>query len=428
MLVKVFESEDMASALKKVKETLGPDALILSTRTVRKGPLGMLGKPMLEVTAAIESPNSKTPGPRRPAAVPAPPKTAPAARRTGVTREKADDLTYDELWKKNKVIDPVEGELRALKGQIETLNVGALKTELAELKELIRGIVKDTPRGYGALMHLPQTVPQATTAPGNQVLEALVGRLVPRGIERDAAESISRFALQKLPPAAASDPRLLDLLLEEVIAEMVQVAPPARFGTDRGPRCVALIGPTGVGKTTTVAKLAADYLLNHGKRLVMITIDTFRIAAVEQLKVYGEIMRVPVEVVMTPEQLRKTLTKHQDKELILIDTAGRSPRDDHSLEELTTILGAGFVMENHLVLSATTRETDLNKTIARFSRLPIKSVIFTKLDECESLGCILNVHLHNSYPLSYLTTGQRVPQDILVAEPKRVASLIMGNS
>ncbi|MBW2187298.1 MAG: AAA family ATPase, partial [Deltaproteobacteria bacterium] len=191
---------------------------------------------------------------------------------------------------------------------------------------------------------------------------------------------------------------------------------------------LALIGPTGVGKTTTIAKLAAAFLLAGGKRVAMVTIDTYRIAAVEQLKVYGEIMNLPVEVVMSADQLRDVLARHSNKDLILIDTAGRSPKDDVSLNELQNFLDVDPAIEPHLVLSATTRERDLYETYSRFSALSPKSLLMTKLDECESLGVLLNIHLRNNCPLSYLANGQKVPEDLVLADAESVSALILENS
>jgi len=198
------------------------------------------------------------------------------------------------------------------------------------------------------------------------------------------------------------------------------------FGPAGKPRRIALLGPTGVGKTTTVAKLAADYLLNRGRSLALVTIDIYRIAAAEQLKVYGEIMNVPVDVAGTPEEFRQIMRRHHDKELVLIDTAGRSPRDRAGIEALHEFVGPESGVENHLVLSTATRERENDAAIKRFTGVPLKSLIMTKLDECETLGSLLNIHLRHKAPLSYLTDGQRVPEDLLLAEPKKIGQLILG--
>jgi flagellar biosynthesis protein FlhF len=137
-------------------------------------------------------------------------------------------------------------------------------------------------------------------------------------------------------------------------------------------------------------------------------------------------MNVPVEVVVSPKQMRGVLNRHRDKDLILIDTAGRSPRDETSLNELADILTPELGTENHLVLSAATRDEDLYGAVARFGRVAIHNLIFTKIDECSQAGALFNVHLRHNFPIAYLTNGQRVPEDILVADSKNIARMIMG--
>jgi flagellar biosynthesis protein FlhF len=187
-----------------------------------------------------------------------------------------------------------------------------------------------------------------------------------------------------------------------------------------------LIGTTGVGKTTTIAKLAAEAMTQSGARVALVTIDTYRIAAVEQLKVYGEIMGIPVEVVLNPEQLQEAFRRHRDKDLILIDTAGRSPRDQARIDELNQFLGEGSGVENCLVLAAPTEERLQQKTLESFSPIPLSRLIFTKLDETDRCGTLINIPLRSNLPLAYLTNGQQVPEDLLQAESKLVAELVMG--
>jgi flagellar biosynthesis protein FlhF len=137
-------------------------------------------------------------------------------------------------------------------------------------------------------------------------------------------------------------------------------------------------------------------------------------------------MNLEVEVVMSPPQLNEVLCRHQDKNLLLIDTAGRSPKDDQSIEELADFLQPDLNIDSHLVLAATARERELHEAVKRFGVLDLKSYIFTKLDECENFGALLNVPTRNNYPLSYLTCGQKVPEDLMIAESKKIAGLILG--
>ena len=188
----------------------------------------------------------------------------------------------------------------------------------------------------------------------------------------------------------------------------------------------AFIGPTGVGKTTTLAKLAAQFTLFHQKKIALITIDTYRIGAVEQLKTYGEIIGVPLDVVMTSEELHRTVMKHKDKDLIFIDTAGRPSSNVAQVKELMEFLGAvSLPLDTFLVLSATTKNKDMIKCIKEYGRIDINKIIFTKIDETRSLGSMLNVIYRTNIPIYYITDGQSVPDDIEQVYPEKLAKLLL---
>src|SRR5256885_1984087 len=177
-------------------------------------------------------------------------------------------------------------------------------------------------------------------------------------------------------------------------------------------RVVALVGPTGVGKTTTVAKLAANFKLVHGLRPGLVTVDTYRIAAVEQLRTYAEIIDLPLAVANAPSEMKPALDELGDVDLVLIDTAGRSPRDEVKIRELADFLAEARPDEVHLVLSAVAGERSLRSAVERFSVVRADRLILTKLDEADGLGGVLAVLGHADRPVSYLTTGQAVPDDI----------------
>ncbi|MDY0191442.1 MAG: flagellar biosynthesis protein FlhF [Desulfuromonas sp.] len=456
MQVRIFESENMDSALRQIKETLGPDALILSSRTVRKGGMGLFGKPILEVTAAIDPANENSPD-----------ADGSVESRSGhvdtkVGRGVQDDVSYQDLWrqKEHSKVEVAQSEtyspvyrrspeqLRGAKfdkilhdGQQDIVNqqnvrsydnksLSDLHSEVGELRSLLTSLVNDLPvQIEKATQHKPQPLFAAPTKAGfaNSANQPVLDALTKLGIEADAAATIAHYAANQLSAKQIADPAMLNAFFGKTIAELVQTTGDIlpELGTQKR---LALIGPTGVGKTTTIAKLAAAYLLMGGKRVAMVTIDTYRIAAVEQLKVYGEIMNLPVEVVISPAQLREVLQRHSNKDLVLIDTAGRSPKDDVSLNELQDFLAVDDSIEAHLVLSATTRERDLYETANRFGALEPKSLLMTKLDECASLGVLLNVHLRNNCPLSYLANGQKVPEDLVQANAEMVSALILEHS
>ena len=432
MQVKIFETTDMATGLKLVKKELGPDALILSTRTVRSGKLGLLGRQVLEITAAVDTPwpdQTDRPQPQpsqpppehqaytrnsgTPAQVVRTENGAAASESYGTIRSRQDKFSQ-YLENAGPVAEddtPVRQEFDELKSMVKNL-----AGEIARLGQRSEGGHRGNSgmAGNAALQQRLQSPHQG------HVLELLLSC----GINMETATAISGFAKDSLPEKDLVNEQELYGFLQNTIADIIQVHPPSFEFSDHQHR-IALIGPTGVGKTTTLAKIAAFYLSNFSDSIALITIDTYRIAAVEQLKVYGEIMHLPVDVVLTPAQLSHAISKHQDKELILIDTAGRSPRDTLSIDELGAFLMPDLAITKHLVLSATNRDDELAETIARFSRLGIDRTIFTKVDECINLGIILNTQIHNSSPISYITNGQRVPEDLFEADKNKIAALIM---
>lgn len=192
-----------------------------------------------------------------------------------------------------------------------------------------------------------------------------------------------------------------------------------------GVRIAALLGTTGVGKTTTLAKIAAKFVLESQATAALITADTYRISAVEQLRTYSDILGLPLEIVYTPSELSKAIVKHRSKDLILIDTAGRSQHNDDQMRELRALLSINQRIEKHLVLSVTTKQSDAKAIIEKFSLCEPDRIIFTKADETETIGLIVNLLAKQKIGLSYLTNGQSVPDDILSATPENLADLLL---
>ncbi len=459
MLVRKFEAEDMASALQQVKETFGVEALILSTRTLRKKGLGVLGKQTIEVTAAIESPAMKPSVAQRSQSGQHHGKQQfPAAYRNRI-ETLADELV--DLSKIEPTPQPVaspvtsqrgeranhvlEDEICRLRSQLEAQNVNKLQAEIDQLKSLVQELAQTKQRQMevesplplpvaepvasqplnfsAAVSRQPTVVRQAKAVSSN--LDDLIGMLTEQGIDKEAAATIARFAAGQMSDRQRQEPQLCHAYLTETVANLVNATGPL-WQNGNSQKRISLIGPTGVGKTTTIAKLAAEAITKEGARVALVTIDTYRIAAVEQLKIYGEIMGLPVEVVLSPEQLQDAFRRHRDKDLILIDTAGRSPRDDEQIAELNEFLGQGSEVENCLVLAVPTDERLLQKSLEAFSKLPISSLIFTKLDETDRCGSLINLPTHSNLPLAYLTNGQQVPEDLLLADPQIVAEMVMG--
>jgi flagellar biosynthesis protein FlhF len=199
--------------------------------------------------------------------------------------------------------------------------------------------------------------------------------------------------------------------------------------SDKGPKgrkIYSFIGPTGVGKTTTLAKLAALNSIQGGKKTAMITLDTYRIAATAQLQTYARIMDLPLEVAANRNELKEAIRKHSDCDRIFIDTAGRSPNRDGDLTELKRLLSIDDEIHSFLVLSATTQYQNLINAEKRFGALSFKSIIFTKLDECGDLSTMINFLLSRQKPVSYFTAGQNVPEDIEIASKKKLATFLLA--
>lgn len=212
--------------------------------------------------------------------------------------------------------------------------------------------------------------------------------------------------------------------LEKYLRKTIRVATGITLFSGR-PKVVALIGATGVGKTTTLAKIAAKFVLEKGVSAAMITADTYRISAVDQLKTYSDIIGLPLEIVYSPDALKKAIDKHSNKQLILIDTAGRSQYNDYQMKELCEFLAVDKDIEKHLVMSATTKNRDAEAILEHFSVCKPDRVIFTKTDETSSIGLVPNLLHKKKIALSYLTDGQSVPDDIHPASIEKLAELLL---
>ena len=250
-------------------------------------------------------------------------------------------------------------------------------------------------------------------------------QLIDADIDDNLARELICNLRQNYTPEQLHDPAGSRALLSAMVEADIQCAPPIQTEVGRR-RVIALVGPTGVGKTTTIAKLAANFRLRDGIEMGLVTVDTYRIAAVEQLRTYAEIIDLPMKVVTSPQEMRRALDELSDLDLILIDTAGRSPRDELKIQELKSLLNEANVDEVHLVMSLTASVRSIKMTCDQFSSVNPTSLILTKLDEAAGVGSLLSIGRDVKLPFSYLTTGQDVPEDIEPANASRVARLVLG--
>jgi flagellar biosynthesis protein FlhF len=437
MLVKTFQAVSMSEALRMVKAELGPDAMILSTKKETTGGfLGFFSKQVYRVTAAVE-PVRKPAPPPAPVAPrePAPRERtareemessmlAPLARELKDLREKVEALTRrdEELRTQVKPIEDSETSDQSDVG-INLKNIP--RSDLEEIKKLLLATLAKSQEGVAKDIQWPNITAAGILdgQSGEELLpedSPLSRELAHSGVSTDLIRKIIN-TLNALPLQGGN--QTVKSRLGETLGRLIKFAGTLKLKKN-SPRIIALVGPTGVGKTTTTAKLAAMYALNRGNKVALITMDIFRVGAVEQLKTYSRIMGIPLDVASTPKELEKAVEKHSACDLIFIDTAGRSHKDKEKLDEMKNFLEHKIPMEVYLCLSATTKDRELEEILNRFRIFQISKVVFTKIDECESFGNMVNLLMKDNLQIAYFTTGQRVPEDIEIATPAKLADMI----
>jgi len=340
----------------QVKNALGRDAIILHTRTFRKGGfMGFFGRDKVEVMAAIDTPVAST-----------------------VAKKIQSPLIED-----NKTLVAVQLELATMRNLLEQV----LSKEAQHIKP-------------------------------SPILDLLINNDIEIHIAQQIIETLN-IDIGSTIPVTPEFKKLVIRQIKDKVQDVEGITVPAV-----GRKIAAFIGPTGVGKTTTIAKLAAKFAIQDKYNVALITADTYRVSAVEQLKTYSDIMGIPIHVVYTADDLKRVLDDSLDKQLILIDTAGRSPHNSDQLEELEKFLKIDDTIEKHLVLSATTKYKDALDIVKNFSVCAPDKVLFTKLDEARNIGTIVNLLYQIPIPLSYVTNGQSVPDDIELVDPQKLAQLI----
>lgn len=425
----------MAAALQQVKRELGTSAVILHTRTFKRG--GVMGwgaKQVVEITASDDV-NVATRAPR-PAARSAPqPRSAPSRSATASAGGNLLTQTYRAAEAAARYEPTAAAPAPSDAAVAPSASPGATATvekpatapasapggdpELTQEIKQIRAMVDRMMRKQARQQ--PPELPETLFSQYLTLLE--------QEVAEELAEQVVQNVREELSGERIDDS---DAVREAVTRQIAQLIPTdaaateGEPGKDGRPRTIALVGPTGVGKTTTIAKLAATLKLKQKKKVAMLTIDTYRIAAVDQLQTYAEIIKVPLHVVPSPEDVDDALARCADCDVVLIDTAGRSQRDGGKLEQLQRFLGAAKPHEVHLVLSSTCSQRVLMEAVERFQPLGVDRVIFTKLDEAVNFGVLLNVVRQIDKQLSYVTTGQEVPHQIEPGSSARLAELILG--
>lgn len=381
MRIKRYVARDMQEALALIKQDMGPEAVIVSSRRVRGN--GLLGffVPRLEVTAAIDEREIARRLAQQDGSVLTP---------AGQDAAAATLLTHPDGFARERLAVP-PGD-------------SGLRQDLSEMKRLLYRLSgNDDAAGNGGL---------------SKWRRLFLEMEVDEGIVNELMSSVE----QEMAPGQSARDDLVEVLLLNRITQMVE---PSYVNNDTA-RVILFVGPTGVGKTTTLAKLAAQFRLFYQKDVTLVTIDTYRIGAVEQLRSYAGIIGIPLDVVMTPAELSQVLRNQAHADYILIDSAGRPSRNLQQVLELK-----GFVesipepRDIYLVLSCNTNYRDLLRVTEDFGRLNYNKLVFTKLDETESPGVILNLIYRLGLPAVYITDGQSVPDDIASLYPKKIAKLLL---
>ena len=381
MQIKRFEAQSMTAALKMIKREFGPEAVILSARSLKqeKGIFGFVSRPKVEVTAATDRPPVVAPGANK------------IERAYGFDQVKADEIHAKLPEKKTTSL-----------GRVWTKS-SASKYEICEVD-------------------IEESVSKKHAKELFQIHQQMLSQGIEESIVSDLLGEVNRIGVSK----EFMESRAIRECLINVLERMGVSTEP--IGVETGRQAIAaFVGPAGVRKTTTIAKIASIHAVHMGRQVALITLDDYRIAAVEQLKVYAKIIGIPAITASNNQELKRALRKLADYDLILIDTAGMTKNDTFKINELKHCLDRISNLDTHLLLNAAIKEKDLVNTIERFQTIPINKLLFTKLDETGTCGVILNQVIQTKLPVSYFTNGQGVPEDITIPNLNSLVNLILGD-
>lgn len=413
MIVKKFESSTEAEAVMKAKQELGPQAVVLNVKTIKqRGIMRLFKKDKVEITAALEERDFVQEINERKPVVKA--------------SENHIDLTANEKIDVKPASDDLEKKLDNISEMIMSQMKGSAendikKKDISEKEEVVSESKKseetEDPR-------------QAALNNNIKTLRLVYNKLIDNEVDEKYANDLVNEIENSLKKESNVDSILVGIY-QKVILKLGE-ADTINIGDKQ--KVVFFVGPTGVGKTTTIAKIASKFKLNEHKKVAFITSDTYRIAAVEQINTYANILDVPVRVVYTEEEIKKALKDFADYDLVLVDTAGRSHKNAEQRDAIIDLYKAiknsdeDVDTEVFLVLSATTKYKDLISIAKTYEKLGTYKLLFTKLDETGTLGNILNIKLLTGAKLSYTTSGQNVPDDIETINVQKLAKQLLGGN
>jgi len=386
MQIKRYEVTNVHEAIAKIKKELGPDAIILSTKKIKRAEGSMfevLAARELDLTEAGDNDRSET-----------------TAR--GLKQDEGTS-TADFAPVFNRNFDELKRLLEDIKNDRD------MRVELAE--------VKDSINIFFDVLGLKQN------KSGQKQKGSIYYNLISQGISKEKAWGAVEKIKEELASGQIENAGLCLAAVEDLICHSL----PSFNEIDKGNRVKVLIGPTGVGKTTTLAKLSAYHALNEKKSVGLITTDTYRIAAVEQLKVYARIIGIPLEIAPGNKDFKKSLGRFADKDVIFVDTPGTSRNDMVNLKKLHETLKSEIPFESNLLISLTSSKESMMDVASRYKIFDYNHIILTRADECMRIGFLWDILDRIAKPVSYITNGQNVPNDIEEANPQKIARLIVGS-
>lgn len=381
MVIKKYTANNMNEALTRIRYELGKNAVIISQRKIRKpGIAGFFSGKIVEVTAAVENSSMK--------------KETPSF--SNMERQSNINSSIENLKKvMAKEIEAKNNQSRNNIGQKEqkeqnNINVSSLENEMNEMKKLLNTVVNNTRK--------------------EEQEDKLLTLLKELDIDLDYYSELKKRIGDKD----------INEELKKIVSDDIKIA------TDDLKGKVVLVGPTGVGKTTTIAKLAGKLSLIDKKKVGLITVDTYRIGAVEQLKTYAEIMNIPFKVVITMKEMEEAVESMEDCDVVLIDTTGRSSKNSMQISELRAFIEKAEPDYISLVISSITKNRDINIILEGYKELNYNDIIITKLDETSVYGSLYNIERMSNKPIRFITTGQNVPDDIKNPSKEEIVKFIFG--
>lgn len=426
MIIKKFQANTETEAIMLAKEDLGKDAIVMNIKTIKpKGMFKIFRKTKVEVTAAVDEGNSQEQRQEK----------KQESRVTSQFNAQIDEKLHPEMKKESeesKEAKELEEKLNSLAMLLEQQIENQKKENQKSAGNKTARDASDSGKEAGDKEQEKKAEPSKQEEISEK--DSLKNKSIDLIIEQLTSNEVSyTYAKQIMDEITGSGnirtlEDMLSMVYQKIILKIGEMKPISFSEDDKKPKVIFFVGPTGVGKTTTIAKLSSKLLLEEKKKIVIFTSDTYRIAAVEQIKTYANILSIPVEVVYEKKDLDTLLSKYKDYDYLLMDTAGRSHKNKEQVDDLKNLFDAfsEYSMMTYLVLSATTKYKDLKKITALYEDITDYNLIFTKLDETDAIGNILNIKLDTGRPLSYVSYGQNVPDDIEVMNPQIIAKQVLG--